>query len=60
MMLVRSHCPRAARMFQDPALIVQPCDRAVMDARARILLRAPDTANMIGAYFAFPVLDMSI
>ena len=60
MALARSHCPRAVRLFQDPALLAQPGDRAVMDARARILLRAPDAADVIDAYFASPVLDMSI
>ena len=59
MALVRSHCPRATGLFQDLALLTQPGDRTVMNARVRILLRAPDAVDVIDAYFASPVLDMS-
>lgn len=60
MALVRSHCPRAAPLFQNPSLLAQPGDYAVMAARARIVMRAPDAGAIIDAYFAAPVLDMSI
>ena len=49
MALVRSHCPRAARLFQDPALLAQPGDCAGIDARARTSLRAPDVTDVTDA-----------
>ena len=56
----RSYYPLAVRLFQDPALLAQPGDRAFMDARERILLRAPDAAAVTDAYFAAPIHDLSI
>lgn len=42
----------------EPGALAQSGDRAVMDARTRILVRAPGAAAIIDAYFAAPVLDI--